>query len=66
LIDLIDAPQHVRELDPEHVRSLAGSIALQESCFARDSAHGVHKRSTTEIDPSGASQKAGACKHQSG
>ena len=29
LIDLIDAPQHVRELDPEHVRSLAGSIALQ-------------------------------------
>jgi hypothetical protein len=28
-IDLIDAPQHVRELDPEHVRSLAGSIALQ-------------------------------------
>ena len=29
LIDLIDAPQHVRELDPEHVRSLVGSIALQ-------------------------------------
>jgi hypothetical protein len=29
LIDLIDAPQHLRELDPEPVRSLAGSIALQ-------------------------------------
>jgi hypothetical protein len=29
LIDLIDTPQHLRELDPEHVRSLAGSIALQ-------------------------------------
>ncbi len=28
-VDLIDAPQHVREPDPEHVRSLAGSIALQ-------------------------------------
>jgi ParB-like chromosome segregation protein Spo0J len=29
LIDLIDAPQQVRELDPEPVRSLAGSIARQ-------------------------------------
>jgi len=28
-VDLIDAPENVRELDREHVHSLAGSIALQ-------------------------------------
>lgn len=29
VVDRIDAPQNVRELDCEHVRALAGSISLQ-------------------------------------
>lgn len=28
-VDLIDSPSNIRDLDVEHVRSLAGSIALQ-------------------------------------
>ena len=28
-LDLIDVPENIRQLDPEHVRALAGSIALQ-------------------------------------